>query len=114
MRPGRIDEPLLLRYLLGELPEEEQVQVEDRAFSDPDFLVALETAEADLIDAWVRRDLPQSQRRAFEARFLNSPQRRRKVEFASDLAKAATQFRAPAPLTVVQPVPARESWLGLL
>jgi anti-sigma factor RsiW len=86
MRSQRIDEMLLVRYLLGELPEEEQVQVEDRAFSDPEYLGALEAAEADLIDAWVRGELPAAQRRGFENRFLTSPQRRQKVEFARALA----------------------------
>jgi len=53
MRSDRSDERLLVRYLLGYLSEEEQVQVEDRAFADQDYLGSLEATEADLIDAYV-------------------------------------------------------------
>ena len=80
MQPEGIDEKLLIKYFPGELSEEEQVQVEDRAFADKHCLDDLEAAEADLIDAYVRGDLPQSARRTFERRFLTSPQRERKVE----------------------------------
>jgi len=92
VRSKRIDETLLVRYLLGDLPEEEQVRVEDRAFSDAEYLAALEGVEADLIDAWVRGDLAPSQRPAFESQFLTSPARRRKVEFARALARVAAEL----------------------
>ena len=86
MRSQRSKETLQVKFLLGNLTEEEQVQVEDRAFADGDFLSALEDTEADLIDAYVRGELSQSDRRSFELRFLTSPERRRKVEFARALA----------------------------
>ena len=93
MRSERADEKLLVKYLLGNLSEEEQVQVEDRAFADADYLGALEAAEADLIDAYVRGELSQSDRRGFERRFLTSPQRRSKVEFARALATIAAESK---------------------
>ena len=34
MRSERVDEVLLVRYLLGNLTEEEQTRVEDRAFAE--------------------------------------------------------------------------------
>jgi hypothetical protein len=91
MGSERIDEHLLVGYLLGDLEEAEESRVEDLAFSDTDFLAALEDAEADLIDAYVRGGLSQRERRAFERRFLAAPSRRSKVEFAMALAKVATQ-----------------------
>jgi len=98
MRAERIDETLFLKYLLGDLSEDRQVDVEDRAFADREFLDALEAAEADLIDAWVRGELSPSERRAFERRFLTSPQRRNKVEFARALAKVTSESQlAEAP-----------------
>src|SRR5512142_2012774 len=87
MRTERVDEGLLQKYLLGTLSEEEQVKVEDRAFADAGYLGALEAAEADLIDAYVRGELPSRDRRRFEDRFFLSPQRRSKVEFARALAR---------------------------
>jgi hypothetical protein len=86
MRSHRGDGARQLEYLLGNLTEEEQVEVEDRAFADEDYLSALEDTEADLIDAYVRGELSQSDRRRFELRFLSSAERRRKVEFARALA----------------------------
>jgi hypothetical protein len=95
MRSQRGDETLQVQYLLGHLTEEEQVQVEDRAFADRDYLGALEAAEADLIDAYVRGELSQSDRRSFELRFLTSPERRRKVEFARALATIVSESKTP-------------------
>ena len=92
MRSEPIDELLLVRYLLGTLTEEEQIRVEDRAFAEPDYMETLEAAEADLIDAYVRSELPQADREAFERRFLMSPQRRSKVEFARALARVTAQI----------------------
>src|SRR5215475_8115280 len=91
MRNQGVDDALLVRYLLGELSESEQVAVEDRAFAESEYLGALEAAEADLIDTYVRGGLLESDRRAFEHRFLNSPNRRRKVEFARALAVVAAE-----------------------
>jgi hypothetical protein len=110
MRTDGIDELLLVKYLLGRLTEEEQVQVEDRAFANRDYMHALNAAEADLIDAYVRGDLPQTDRRAFEDRFLASPQRRQKVEFAQALARVADEA-APLP---AQPSEPPNSWLAFL
>jgi hypothetical protein len=110
MRTERVDEVLLLNYLLGKLPEEEQAQVEDRAFADADYLGALEGAEADLIDSYVRDELSQTERRQFERRFLASPQRRSKVEHARALARVAAESKASQSV-----VPQRLSaWQGLV
>ena len=98
MPAEQVDETLLVKYLLGDLPEDRQAEVEDRAFADREFLDALEATEADLIDAWVRGELSPSERRAFERRFLTSPQRRNKVEFARALAKVTSESQpAEAP-----------------
>src|SRR5215471_3467114 len=109
MRTERSDEVLLQKYLLGALSEEEQVQIEDRAFSDPVYLGAIEAAEADLIDAYVREELPPADRRQFESRFFTSSQRRNKVEFARALERVASES------TVKPPVLERPSaWQALL
>lgn len=109
MQTDPVDESLLVRYLLGNLSEEEQVQVEDRAFSDTDYLGALEATEADLIDAYVKGELPQSQRRAFESRFLVSPGRRHKVEFARAFARVVAESK---PESVIASRPSVwQSWL---
>jgi hypothetical protein len=93
MRSQRTDETQQVKYLLGHLSEDQQVQVEDRAFADADYLSSLEATEADLIDAYVRGELSQSDRRSFEFRFLTSPERRRKVEFARALATIVAESK---------------------
>ena len=110
MRSERVDEMLLVKYLLGELTEEEQVRVEDRAFESGEYLGALDAAEADLIDAYVRGELTRDQRRAFEPRFLVSPQRRSKVEFAKALAQVSDEAKAAA----FPAKPPRQGWTALL
>jgi hypothetical protein len=97
------NEQLIARYLLGDLPEEEQVTLEDRAFSDREYRRIIEDAENDLIDEYVRGALNETERRQFESRFLASAGRRRKVEFARALAQvvsANATERAAQPATL--------------
>jgi hypothetical protein len=110
MRSQRSNETWQVRYLLGNLTEEEQVQVEDRAFADADYLSALEATETDLIDAYVRGELSPSDRRSFELRFLSSPERRRKVEFARALTTIASESRTQEPQDAGWPSVARAFW----
>ena len=69
---------LITRYLLGELTEEQQIEIEDRAFSDQEFLAGITAVENDLIDEYVRDEMPDGDRRRFESRFLASESRRKK------------------------------------
>lgn len=94
MRSEDYDEKLMVQYLLGDLSEEEQVRIEDRAFADADYLGALEATEADLIDAYVRGELSHSERVRFEGRFLTSSQRRSKVEFARSLLRVTAESKS--------------------
>ena len=89
------NEKLISRYLLGELSEEQQVEIEDRAFSDKDYLATIATVENDLIDEYVRGELSPADRQRFESRFLASAERRKRVEFAKSLSTAFSESRAP-------------------
>ena len=110
MRSERDDEKLMVQYLLGNLSEEEQVRIEDRAFADAKYLGALEAAEADLIDAYVRGELSPSERLEFERRFLTSSHRRSKVEFARDLVRVTNESKAAQNALLERRPPA---WLPL-
>lgn len=81
------NEKLISRYLLGELSEEEQVEIEDRAFADKEYLASITAVENDLIDEYVRHELSDADRRKFESRFLASAERRKRVEFAKALSR---------------------------
>jgi hypothetical protein len=86
-------EKLIARYLLGELPEEQQVEIEDRAFGDQEFMASITAVENDLIDEYVRGEIPETDRRRFEARFLATESRRRRVEFARALTHLLDETR---------------------
>ena len=86
MRHDPSAEALIVRYLLGDLPEEEQVDIEELAFRDQRFMQTIQAVESDLIDEYVRGGLSACERRQFEGRFFASLGQSRKVEFAKALA----------------------------
>ena len=98
-------EKLIAQYLLGELPEEQQVEIEDRAFADKDYLANITAVENDLIDEYVRGELSTTDRQRFESRFLASAERRKRVEFAKALGTVLSESPAPEK-KVVQSAPA--------
>lgn len=91
MKNDTFSEELIVRYLLGDLPEEKLAEIEDRAFQDRQFLDEILATESDLIDEYVRGGLSDSRRRLFDSRFLASAERRRKVEFARALASVTSE-----------------------
>ena len=103
-------EKLITRYLLGDLTEEQQIEIEDRAFQDKEYLATITAVENDLIDEYVRHELPEVERSKFESRFLASAERRKRVAFAKALAGVAVE--APVVEKVRRPVvaPASSSW----
>jgi hypothetical protein len=90
-----INEELIARYLLGELPEEQQVEIEDRAFSDKEYLAAITAVENDLIDEYARGELSPADRQRFESRFLASAERRKRVEFAKAFRAVVSESPGP-------------------
>jgi len=102
------NEKLIARYLLGDLPEEQQVEIEDRAFADKEYLALVTSVENDLIDEYVRQELSETERRQFESRFLASAGRRKRVEFARAL--AGVPVAAAEPERVVVSQPAKWTW----
>ena len=93
-------ENLIARYLLGELSEEQQVEIEDRAFADQKYLASITAVENDLIDEYVRNELSAAERRRFEQKFLASAERRKRVEFARALAGVIAEEAAPKKIVV--------------
>jgi hypothetical protein len=79
------NEESLVRYLLGQLGEEEQSRVEEKYFADKEWFEQLEVVESDLIDSYVCQRLSGKDLQAFENCFLQSPERRQRVAFAQAL-----------------------------
>lgn len=89
-----VDTRQLKSYLLGELPENEAEALEEAFFADDELFAILQSVEDDLVDAYVDQELDGHQRARFEARFLITPDGRRKVAFARALRAKLTE--APA------------------
>jgi hypothetical protein len=105
-------ESLIAGYLLGELSEEQQIAIEDRAFADKDYLASITAVENDLIDEYVRNELSGAERQRFEKQFLTSAERRKRVEFARALAGVVQEEAAPKKAAVREPQSA--SWLAAI
>jgi hypothetical protein len=114
MNGNSSDETLLVRYLLGDLPDQDQMRVEARAFADREYLRLIEAVEADLVDAYVRGALSRPERRLFENRFLAAAERREKIEFARALAHLAADSNATAVVSSPAAVVPQPAWRELL
>jgi hypothetical protein len=82
-----IDEQLMIDFLLGNLPDEEIERLDELSVTDDDFVNRLKTVEDDLIDAYVRGELPENTLSRFKSNYLRSPKRMEKVVFAETLQK---------------------------
>jgi hypothetical protein len=81
--------PLVRRYLLGDLPEEEQRRIEELFMSDAGYREEVLIAEDDLIDDYLDGLLDEHERRRFAEYFLATPQQQQKVRIARTLKRYA-------------------------
>jgi hypothetical protein len=87
-------ESSIVQYLLGELSEEEKVQFEERYFSDDRVFEELLAVETELIDSFVKGELPETRRERFQSFYLNSPERRERVQIAKCLMEGIIEEQA--------------------
>src|SRR6185436_18959483 len=78
-------EQTVTRYLLGELPEQEQAALERSYFKDPHVFDQVVQVESRMVDAYARGQLSSEMRERFEQSYLKHPSRRERVEFARSL-----------------------------
>jgi hypothetical protein len=104
------DENYIRRYLLGELSEEEQEQIERRLLSDEGYYQQVLVAEGELVYDFVCDDLPEQEKTSFRQHVLPVPERREDVKFARGLRK---YVRENAPHGAATPTIHRDrtSWL---
>lgn len=79
------DSKMITAYLLGELSEPEQEEIEVRYFTDDALFEQLLAIEDDLIDRYARGQMSDSERLRLERHFMKSPMRRKRVRFAAAL-----------------------------
>ena len=93
----RGDMDLLMRYLLGALPEEEAQGVEREYFGGADSFEALMAAEDDLYFLYAEGGLVPEDRRRFEDRFLRTDDDRRRLARTRLLLKGVPAPRRAIP-----------------
>jgi hypothetical protein len=74
MPPALLDELTIRRYLLGDLPEEDRLEVETLLLEDGAAFDQVASVEEELIDEYVRGGLSASERSNLERGFLSSRQ----------------------------------------
>ena len=109
------DEVRLRRYLLGELDQAETQALEERFMRDDGLFDLLLVSEDELIDDYVDGVLSAGERKKFDSLFCSTPERHRKLNFATALrkyvaAEAGTTEPTPAPLADRSSVVGRFAW----
>jgi hypothetical protein len=93
MRPV-VDDKLLTRYLLGQLSEPEQAQVEEQLFADAACYDRLCALKAELTDQYVRGEMSTREQQIFATRFLTTKDGREDELFARALDVVLQEERA--------------------
>jgi hypothetical protein len=75
----------MMRYLLGELGDEEQSEVEERFLTDNRYFEQLCSVEDALIDDYVQGALSEDERKKVKALLLSSPRQERELSFVREL-----------------------------
>jgi hypothetical protein len=82
----------MARYLLGDLPETEQIALEQEYFADPEKFEEVWAAENDLVDRYARGRLSRAELELFERNYLKSPKHRERVAIARKLVEAVDRL----------------------
>ena len=108
------------RYLLGQLEEADQEKIELRLLTDSSFGEEFDTIVDELTDQYVRNELTDDELKRVEKYFLTTPERQRKLEFATELLGHADAERGGeraerTQVANVRPIVAsKPSWLDQL
>jgi hypothetical protein len=102
------------QYLLGDLSEEDQAQLEEQFFNDDEYFDSMLAIEDELIDDYAQGELSPRQRELFEKHFLCSPERRSRVEFAQALQISAAQAMAAQTARAISETESTSRWQSLL
>ncbi len=102
------DDALLRRYLLGDATAEETAGVERHLLTAAEGLERIEAAEADLLDAAARDELPAAERERVLARLASTRAGRARLAFSRDLAHLSDGLSDTQPslhMPLVRPLP---------
>lgn len=102
------DQAKIRDYLLGNLGDEEQQQLEERLMTEDALFEELEIAKGELIEEYRGGELTPKEHRWFELNYLASPEGKHSYSFIAAL--ECLERPAPAP----QPVSLRERFLSFI
>jgi hypothetical protein len=97
MKEKTDNEQLMVRYLLGELPEAEQLRLEERFFTDAAAYEQMLALEDELMYDYLQGEMEPSQQARFERRFLASQEGRERAAFAQAMLTKIAEAPAPEP-----------------
>jgi hypothetical protein len=109
MGRGSPGDEAAIRYLLGEMEEEEKTALEKSLFEGEDAFERVAAAEDELIDDYLHEELSAQERTLFEKSYLASPERRQRVEFARTLEKRLREGSAARPILAFRERSSRQS-----
>jgi hypothetical protein len=90
------EDELYVRYLLGELAEDECARLEEEYFTDDAAFERFLAVKDELTDAYARGELAGAERARFEEHFLATRARRQRVEESRELIQFTTNAAARA------------------
>lgn len=99
-----------MKYLLGEMPEQEQEQFEARYFADDALFEQVAIAKEELIDRYVRGQLDARTQQQLENRLDQSPPLRQDIAFARSLHRAISE--SPSKVKAATVASHNQSWLS--
>src|SRR5262245_18927971 len=82
MASSEFDHDVTRRYLLGQLTEDEQQNIEERLLSEDDFFQEVELTKDELAQEYASGELTGKERQWLQENFLASPEGKQKHEFA--------------------------------
>ncbi len=85
----------MVRYLLGQMSEEERADFEKQYLANEELFEELVAAEAETVRSYLQGSGSEAEREKFDRHYLTAPSRRRHVEFEKSLAEYVSQH-APA------------------
>ena len=106
------DDEIITRYLLGELSEGDQLELERQFFADAALVDRMTEVEAQILDAYARGGVSIELREHVARRYRGHPTRRARLEFANALAHKLDELSAAAtsPLTTVGLLARSTAW----
>jgi hypothetical protein len=101
MKPGdnRPDREWLVRYVLGELSEEETRGADERFFSDDTFALILDETYRDVLDAYVAGEITGNERDRTEKAFFGGPYQGHQLKILQAMRSLPDKVTAAAPRT---------------